>query len=227
MMEILSKIYEDFLGLMTTGTTITTTDALINMFLSAIFSYLAYITYVKFGKSTNNRKHFANTFLLVTVCTTLIICIVRSSVTLSLGLVGALSIVRFRTAIKDPEELTHLFLCIAIGLGFGANERLITSLGGLFLLFILILRSRLTRSITQEYYNLSVHSTSLKLDELIKLIQPFCKDVNLRRFDDENNEMNVLFNVDIINHNQLQQLIDVVKNEDNQASISFIENRSY
>lgn len=226
-MEILSKIYEDFMGLMTTGTTITTADAIINMFLSAIFSFLVYITYVKFGKSTNNRKHFANTFLLMTVCTTLIIGIVRSSVTLSLGLVGALSIVRFRTAIKDPEELTHLFLCIAIGLGFGANERLVTSIGALFLIFILIIRSKLTKSITQEYYNLSIHCVSLNIDDLVKLINPFCKDLNLRRFDDENDEVDALFNVDINDHNQLQQLINAVKSQDNQASISFIENRSY
>jgi uncharacterized membrane protein YhiD involved in acid resistance len=152
---------------------------------------------------------------------------ISGNLVLSLGLVGALSIVRFRTAIKDPEELTHLFLCIAIGLGFGANERLVTSLGGLFLLLMLVLRSKLTKSITQEYYNLSIHSTSLNIDDLIKLINPFCKDVNLRRFDDQNNEIDVLFNVDITNHNQLQQLINAVKSQDNQASISFIENRSY
>lgn len=226
-MEILSKLYEDLLGLMTTGTTITTADAIINMVLSAIFSYLVYIVYVKFGKSTNNRKHFGNTFLLMTVCTTLIIGIVRSSVTLSLGLVGALSIVRFRTAVKDPEELTHLFLCIAIGLGFGANERLVTSIGCLFLLMILVVRSKLTKSITQEYYNLSIHSALLNMEQLLKLIQPHCKDLNLRRFDEQNNEVDVLFNVDITNHEQLQRLINAVKSEDQQASISFIENRSY
>ena len=43
-----------------------------------------------------------------------------------IGFVGALSIVRFRSAIKDPEELTYLFLNIAIGLGLGANQPLVT-----------------------------------------------------------------------------------------------------
>ena len=52
----------------------------------------------------------------------IIITIVKSSLALSLGLVGALSIVRFRTAIKDPEELSFLFISIAIGLGMGANQ---------------------------------------------------------------------------------------------------------
>ena len=53
----------------------------------------------------------------------LIIFVVKSSLALSLGLVGALSIVRFRSAIKEPEELTFLFLNIALGIGFGANAR--------------------------------------------------------------------------------------------------------
>ena len=58
---------------------------------------------------------------LITMTTMLIISIVKSSLALSLGLVGALSVIRFRAAIKEPEELTYLFLTIAIGLGFGAK----------------------------------------------------------------------------------------------------------
>ena len=50
------------------------------------------------------------------------ISVVKSSLSLSLGLVGALSIVRFRAAIKDPEERVYLFLCIGIGLAFGAGQ---------------------------------------------------------------------------------------------------------
>lgn len=56
----------------------------------------------------------------------LVITVVKSSLALSLGLVGALSIIRFRSAIKEPEELTYLFLAISLGLGFGANQTVIT-----------------------------------------------------------------------------------------------------
>lgn len=58
----------------------------------------------------------------------LVIFVVKSSLALSLGLVGALSIVRFRTPIKGPEELVYLFLSIAIGLGFGAGFTNLTTL---------------------------------------------------------------------------------------------------
>ena len=53
--------------------------------------------------------------------------VVKSSLALSLGLVGALSIVRFRTPIKEPEELVYLFLAIALGLGYAAGHTLMTT----------------------------------------------------------------------------------------------------
>ena len=71
------------------------------------------------------QKEFSKNFVVLGVTTTIVIMIVKSSLALSLGLVGALSIVRFRAAIKEPEELVYLFLIIAIGLGCGANQLVI------------------------------------------------------------------------------------------------------
>ena len=76
----------------------------------------------------------------------LIITIIQSSVALSLGLVGALSIVRFRAAIKDPEELTFLFLVIGIGLATGANKPILATIAILLILFLL----RISKSIYKQ-----------------------------------------------------------------------------
>ncbi|SKA77759.1 protein of unknown function [Desulfobaculum bizertense DSM 18034] len=76
--------------------------------------------YTVFGASLSNRRRFAGNFVMLAVTTMMVISVVKSSLALSLGLVGALSIVRFRTAVKEPEELAFLFFTIAIGLGFGA-----------------------------------------------------------------------------------------------------------
>lgn len=64
----------------------------------------------------------ARVFPLLTIVTIAVIGVVKSSLALSLGLVGALSIVRFRAAIKDPGELVYLFLCIGVGLALGAVQ---------------------------------------------------------------------------------------------------------
>lgn len=96
---------------------------------TAILLFLATLLAVTYGLKGNglsNRWRLAITFPLLSLTTMLIILVVKSSLALSLGLVGALSIVRFRAAIKDPEELTYIFLAIALGLGFGAEQMLIT-----------------------------------------------------------------------------------------------------
>ena len=67
-------------------------------------------------------RSVARVFPLLTMVTIAVIAVVKTSLALSLGLVGALSIVRFRAAIKDPEELVYLFLCIGVWLALGAVE---------------------------------------------------------------------------------------------------------
>ena len=102
------------------------TTFFINMVLAAVCAYILSIVYIHWGSSLSNRRKFAANFMLMTITTTFIILIVRSSVALSLGLVGALSIVRFRTAVKEPEELAYLFFAIGLGIGLGDNQRLVT-----------------------------------------------------------------------------------------------------
>ena len=82
-------------------------DFLTSTVILIVLSLILEFTYMKCAKSLSNRKVFAGNFLLIAFTTMLIISIVKSSLALSLGLVGALSIVRFRAAIKEPEELTY------------------------------------------------------------------------------------------------------------------------
>jgi uncharacterized membrane protein YhiD involved in acid resistance len=76
----------------------------------------------RFGSPQASSNSISRIFPLLTMVTIAVIAVVKSSLALSLGLVGALSIVRFRAAIKDPEELVYLFLCIGIGLALGAQQ---------------------------------------------------------------------------------------------------------
>ena len=77
------------------------------------------------GTSASDADSITRVFPLLTLVTIGVIAVVKSSMALSLGLVGALSIVRFRAAIKEPEELVYLFLCIGVGLALGAGQPLL------------------------------------------------------------------------------------------------------
>ena len=104
------------------SSTISFWDFMLSFLLTAVLAILIRNFYIKYGTAISNRKRFANNFLALALIVMLIITIVKSSLALSLGLVGALSIVRFRAAIKDPEELTYLFLVIGLGLSVGAGQ---------------------------------------------------------------------------------------------------------
>lgn len=95
---------------------------LISFFCCVIISFALKYLYIEKATSLSNTFQIANSLPILSLIVFFVILIVKSSLALSLGLVGALSIVRFRTPIKEPEELIYLFLAIAIGLGFGAGQ---------------------------------------------------------------------------------------------------------
>ena len=114
----------------------------INLMVVAVLSFIVGQVYIHYGNSLSNRRMFARNFMIMSMTTMLIITVVKSSLALSLGLVGALSIIRFRAAIKEPEELAYLFLTISIGLGLGADQRVITIMAVFIIISIIILKKK-------------------------------------------------------------------------------------
>ena len=105
-----------------------------NLGIGIILSLMLRWHFKRFGSTLSNREEFAQVFPFILLTTILITTVVKSSLALSLGLVGALSIVRFRTPIKEPEELAYLFMAIAMGLGLGANQTLPTVIAAAIIL---------------------------------------------------------------------------------------------
>ena len=114
---------------------------ILSLLFAVVLSFFVQLFYIKYSSSLSNRKEFSKIFVILAVTTCIVIMIVKSSLALSLGLVGALSIVRFRAAIKEPEELVYLFLVIAIGLGCGANQLIVTTVGIIFALILIVIYS--------------------------------------------------------------------------------------
>ena len=113
----------------------------IAVLLSLLLAYIVKLTYIKVGRALNDKDYFSDTFIPLAIITTLVITVIKFSLALSLGLVGALSIVRFRAAIKEPEELVYLFFIIAIGLANGANQFLLSIIATVIILAFLFIRN--------------------------------------------------------------------------------------
>lgn len=200
-------------------------DLLINIILAALFSYFVYLVYIKCSTTISGKSQFGSSFLLITVCTALIIALIKSSVALSLGLVGALSIVRFRTAIKEPEELTYLFLCIAIGLGFGANERLITSASAVLILIIIIIKRAVKGKKENNSFNFTVRTSKMDVEEVVDVANKYFKNVILRRYSKSESGVEVFLEVEIKNLSKLSECSKEFSGKDKSAGINFLESR--
>jgi len=222
----MTRIFELLNDLFSSLRNIGTIDILINVLLSAAMSYLIYLVYVKYGSSLSNRKHFGSSFLLITICTSLIIALIKSSIALSLGLVGALSIIRFRTAIKEPQELTYIFFCIAMGLGFGANERLVTLAAGFLVLLILIIAGSFRKNKIEEVYNISVDTKILEVNQIVSIIGKYCNKLDMRRFDQKEDMLNVLLFAEFESFNSFQSCIADLKKADAKIGVSFVAARA-
>lgn len=201
---------------------------LINLILAAIFSFILSCHYIQFGRAMSNRKEFAWVLPFICLTTTLIISIVKSSLALSLGLVGALSIVRFRTPIKEPEELAYLFMSIAVGLGFGADQRIPTLIAIIFILGILTIRSNIAKqSKTQSHFlNIEI-PTSQNEENIVKKIDEVLTghvDVaELRRIDIQNEAALVTYYIDCKDKEKLLEITDLLKKTFPESKISFIQ----
>jgi hypothetical protein len=124
-MNELFEAWKQLEGTVTNGQNVSALTLTAYLLLGGVFAMYCRFLYRRCSASPSDSDSITRVFPLLTLVTTAVIAVVKSSLALSLGLVGALSIVRFRAAIKDPEELVYLFLCIAIGLALGAEQPLL------------------------------------------------------------------------------------------------------
>lgn len=200
----------------------------INLFLSAVLAFILGRVYIHWGTSLSNRRKFASNFMLITITTTFIILVVRSSVALSLGLVGALSIVRFRAAIKEPEELAYLFFAIGIGIGLGDNQRLVTLLAmvaGILIIGVVRLFHTREADVNLHLTVASGNPEKVELEAIMDTLDPLCAKLKLLRFDESETSMEASFQVEFRALEKLQEARRALRTLSPSLEITFIDNR--
>jgi uncharacterized membrane protein YhiD involved in acid resistance len=219
------QTFEQFLASQTPSIGIV--DFTINLLLTFVLVILISIIYVRFGNAISNRKMFARNLTLIALTTMLIITIVKSSLALSLGLVGALSIVRFRTPIKEPEELAYLFLSIGVGLGMGAGQRTVTILGCLFILAVIFLLQRRKKANSEKGMHLSISSekhTDNMLEEIIDILKKYSEEVSLRRVDENGSAWQSDFFVFFPDYAKFSKAKSELRSLDSGLNLTFMDN---
>ncbi|MFK7741185.1 MAG: DUF4956 domain-containing protein [Planctomycetota bacterium] len=195
-----------------------------------ILSHLLGWHFVRFAQVVSNKRKLSRVFVIISVTTLLIISVVKVSLALSLGLVGALSIIRFRTPIKEPEELGYLFVAIAIGVGFGAERGIETGVVVLVLLLVIALRTGLPGGKPSLRTVLQVTASEARerspIDALWPIVQQHTERAELRRVDFDGTEFYASAVVELSTVERLQTLIDSVRSALPGSSVSVVERDS-
>ena len=112
---------EKIFSLFTNPSDMTWEQILMNIGVAALLGFFVFISYYISHRGTIYSKKFNASLVILTVLTGTVMTVIGNNIALSLGMVGALSIVRFRTAIKDPMDLLYLFWAITTGIASGAG----------------------------------------------------------------------------------------------------------
>ena len=124
-------------NLVSTQGALTLEDVIINFLAACVISILIYISYKLSHTGAVYSQKFNVSLVMLVLVTTLVMNVIGNNIALSLGMVGALSIVRFRTAIKDPRDTAYIFWAIAVGICCGVSDYLIAGIGT-FIIFLFL-----------------------------------------------------------------------------------------
>lgn len=223
-MDIFQKIQEKYIQEFSNNVPLD--EFLLNILVTALLVALLRLFYIHFGNAISNRRKFAANFLPLALGTLLIIMIVKSSIALSLGLVGALSIVRYRAAIKDPEELTYLFITIGIGLAGGANQPILAIVAFTVIISLLYIGKLISgkKAFQQEEQLFVYIQTDLDdFKRITTLVTETLTYVELKRMDTLEKGLNLSFIVRADGLEQLSQLKDVITALSPETRLSIID----
>lgn len=110
-----------------------------NIVVSGIVGFLIFISYMISHRGTIYSKKFNVSLVVLTVLTSMVMTVIGNNVALSLGMVGALSIVRFRTAIKDSRDTVYIFWAVIVGICCGVGDYLVAGIGSAFVFLLLLI----------------------------------------------------------------------------------------
>ncbi len=204
------------------------TSVTLNFILCIAMSLLARVFYIRFSTSLTGKHHIGTVIPILATIVFSVILVVKSSLALSLGLVGALSIVRFRTPIKEPEELVYLFLAISIGLGYAAGYSFLTTILTLSILLMIYLWLS-NKSITnKDEYNIAINWTNneVSFEAIIETVMSLSETLKLIRVNKGPQNNSAVFLIVPGSQSGIDEIINKISQLDPNIDISFFESKT-
>lgn len=136
-----------------------------NISVSLFLALFIFFVYKKTYRGVLYSHNFNVTIIMISLVTSMVMMLIGSNLAISLGMVGALSIVRFRAAIKEPRDIAFLFWAITIGLAAGSGTFIIAIIGSIAIALVLFIFGTTTNTVDNSYL-LVIKGSELKVEDI-------------------------------------------------------------
>jgi len=168
-----------------------TASIIVYMAVAAVIGLYIFLIYRIITKKSFYDKNFNISLWAMTMITTAIIIVISSNIVLSLGMVGALSIVRYRTAIKDPMDLIFLFWALAEGIMCGAGMAIVGIILALIVTIGVFILDKLPMAKAMRILTISASDYQCE-DEIMSVVKEFCRTYKVRSRAISSGELNIV-----------------------------------
>lgn len=162
-----------------TSSQLSVVDMTLTLLITFLIGLFIFQTYKRTFQGIMYTKSFNVSLVMISMVTSLVIMAVTTNIVLSLGMVGALSIVRFRTAIKDPMDIVFMFWAIAVGIVTGASFYLLAIMGSVIIGIILYIFSNFKNQ-TSPYLLIIDYSDSSSEKTITGILKNRVKNYNIK-----------------------------------------------
>lgn len=166
---------------------------ILRLVVATVIAFFIYLSYMLSHEGSIYSKKFNVSLMALTVITTAVMIVIGNNIALSLGMVGALSIVRFRTAVKDSRDTVYIFWTIVTGICCGSGDFLIAAAGSTFIFMILLVFGRIKNDNRMLFIIRTVRANEERVEAL--MFQYFSRKATLRVKNTTENSVEYIYEI--------------------------------
>lgn len=182
------------------------------MLAALLIAMIIYFTYYLTYKGVSYNRNFNISLIIILLISVVIMLMISSNIVISLGMVGALSIVRFRTAIKDSKDTVFIFWAITEGLCVGSQNFKLAIITTVFITLVFTIFNLLPKLFNKYLIVITGEKETIDNDELIDILKKYTTDIKLRTANRDKNCQEMIYQVKTkgeLSINIIQELLNV------------------
>lgn len=194
-------------------------NIIFNIIGSMMLGLFLYFVYKKTFSGVTYSQNFNVTLVMICMITTVIMMLIGNNLALSLGLVGSLSIIRFRTAVKEPRDISFLFWAIAMGLAAGTGEFMVAIISSIMISFLLFIFNKV---IYMDYcYLLVIKGSEIESKEIANILKKCSIPFKLRMKNTNSVFVEITYEINLKSVSE-DSLIKTLKSIDNIREVHIV-----